>query len=123
MRPAAARYHARRSRRPAPKTAAHGCKRASALPRSRRWRNGRVLLSTVRRPDAPRPFHFRRSPAVRSQGLLYSALLRRLDKTMPLVKEFEYALPAFQVGRVGSELEPLARTRQRNLEHLADPRA
>src|SRR5512144_1051744 len=47
----------------------------------------------------------------------------RLDEAMPLVEEFEHALPALQVGGIARELEPLARARQRHLQHLADPRA
>ena len=49
--------------------------------------------------------------------------LRGLYEAMTLVEEFEHALPALQVALVGRELEPLARPRQRHLQHLADARA
>ena len=59
---------------------------------------------------------------VRSRGLVdvYKRQgLRRLDKTMPLIEEFEHALAAFQVAGVGGEFEPLARARQGHVEHLS----
>ena len=46
----------------------------------------------------------------------------RLDEAVPLVEEFEHALPAFQVCRIGCEREPLAGTCQRHVQHLADVR-